>query len=87
MGIVENEVTKRRTGAFLLLSDRLLSLPLMPLGISLMILHCIIGVIAAIVAQRRGLSFRRWIWIGLLGGTIALIAVLRSPRTTQSSFD
>ncbi len=57
----------------------LLNLPLMPLGIGLMTLHCIIGVMAAIVAQQRGLSFRRWIWIGLLGGTIALIAALRTP--------
>jgi hypothetical protein len=57
----------------------LLNLPLMPLGIGLMILHCVIGVMAAVVAQQRGLSFRRWIWIGLLGGTIALIAALRSP--------
>ena len=56
-----------------------LNLPLMPLGIGLMVLHCVIGVAAAIVAQQRGLSFRRWIWIGLLGGTIALIAALRKP--------
>jgi hypothetical protein len=66
-------------------SDLLLNLPLMPLGITLMSLYCVIGVIAAITAHQRGLSFQRWIWIGLLGGTIALIAALKtSPKTTSS---
>jgi hypothetical protein len=63
----------------------LLNLPLMPLGIGLMILHCVIGIAAAVVAMQRGLSFRRWIWIGLLGGTIALIAALRTPRRACAS--
>jgi hypothetical protein len=62
----------------------LLNLPLMPLAIGLMVLHCVIGTAAAFVAQQRGLSFRRWIWIGLLGGTLALIAALRSPLTPKN---
>jgi hypothetical protein len=72
-------------GVFILSSDLLLHLPWMPIGLSLMVLHCMIGVIAAISAHQRGLSFQRWIWIGLLGGTIALIAALMLPPKTSSS--
>lgn len=60
-----------------------LPLPLDPLSFSfLMLLHCIIGAIAALVAQRKGLSFSRWLVWGLIGGTIALItALLAKPKT------
>jgi hypothetical protein len=47
------------------------------------VLHCTIGFAAALVAQRRGLPFRKWLVMGLVGGTVALIAACfwqkRSP--------
>jgi Na+-transporting NADH:ubiquinone oxidoreductase subunit NqrE len=42
--------------------------------LALSALHCAIGLAAALVAQRRGLPFRKWLVIGLIGGTAALIA-------------
>jgi hypothetical protein len=40
-------------------------------------LHCIIGVIAAIVAKQKGYEFRVWLPMGLIAGTPALIAAWR----------
>jgi hypothetical protein len=48
-------------------------------------LHCLIGLGAALVARQKGLSFKRWLWLGLLGGTIALIAVLRHSESIAES--
>ncbi|HEY9627025.1 MAG TPA: hypothetical protein V6C84_06970 [Coleofasciculaceae cyanobacterium] len=43
-----------------------------------MTLHCAFGVMAAIVAQRRGKSFRQWLIWGLIGGTpVLMIAIFR----------
>jgi hypothetical protein len=39
-------------------------------------IHGLLGVTAAIVADRKGLSLRRWLVIGIIGGTPALIAAL-----------
>jgi hypothetical protein len=39
-------------------------------------LHCLIGITAAIVAYQKGLNLKRWIFIGIIGGTPALIAAL-----------
>lgn len=39
-------------------------------------IHALLGITAAIVADRKGLNLRRWIVIGLIGGTPALIAAL-----------
>ncbi|MEB3337621.1 MAG: hypothetical protein VKJ46_09175 [Leptolyngbyaceae bacterium] len=38
--------------------------------------HCVIGGVAAIVAQRKGFPLRQWIILGQIGGTVALIAAL-----------
>ncbi|MGK7873343.1 MAG: hypothetical protein AB4426_08520 [Xenococcaceae cyanobacterium] len=38
--------------------------------------HCLIGVIAAVVAQQKGYSLGRWIILGLMGGTVALVFAL-----------
>lgn len=46
---------------------------------TLMSLHCIIGMIAAIVARKQGRPFVPWIFLGLLGGSIALTVVLVKP--------
>jgi hypothetical protein len=48
-------------------------------------LHCLIGLGAALVARHKGLSFKRWLWLGLLGGTIALITVLRHSESIAKS--
>lgn len=69
-------------GGLVLYHDMLFNLPLIAIAGILATMHCIIGLIAAIAAKRRGLNFRRWLGLGLLGGTIALIAVLRQPKPT-----
>lgn len=47
--------------------------------IVLMGLHCIIGLTAALLARQQGRPFLPWIFWGLLGGTIALIAAIVRP--------
>ena len=51
----------------------------------LMLLHCLIGLSAAIVADSKGYSFSVWLLIGFLGGTFALIAslILKSKFVTK----
>lgn len=44
-----------------------------------MLLHCIIGLVAAQVAFRKGYDLGLWILWGTLGGTIALLDALRRP--------
>ena len=39
-------------------------------------LHCIIGLGAAAVAKRRGFPARKWLFWGLIGGTVALVSAL-----------
>lgn len=51
----------------------------------LAILHGVIGTIAAFVARRKGRSYPRWLIIGLIGGTPALIvALLLKPNPNNS---
>ncbi|MEB3288565.1 MAG: hypothetical protein VKI82_01545 [Leptolyngbya sp.] len=45
-----------------------------------MFLHCLIGLVAAQVAGRKGYDLGRWLLWGLLGGTVALLDALRRPR-------
>ena len=58
----------------------------MPIISGLMILHCIIGSVAAGIAKSKGFNFRKWIVLGLIGGTPALIAVwfLPAQQNTQT---
>jgi VIT1/CCC1 family predicted Fe2+/Mn2+ transporter len=58
----------------------------MPIVYGLMILHCIIGGFAAVIAKSKGFHFGKWIILGLIGGTPALIAVcfLRSQQDIQA---
>lgn len=44
-----------------------------------MLLHCIIGLVAAQVAFRKGYDLGLWVLWGTLGGTIALLDALRRP--------
>ena len=45
----------------------------------LMAAHCAIGTLAAFVASRKGRYFGRWLGLGLIGGTVALIAAFLLP--------
>lgn len=45
----------------------------------LMLLHCLIGLTAAIIADQKGYSFVLWLIIGLMGGTFGLIFALSKP--------
>lgn len=49
-----------------------------------MFLHCLIGLVAAQVAVRKGYDLGRWWWWGLLGGTVALVDALRRPHRSPS---
>ncbi|MGB2925270.1 MAG: hypothetical protein WBB82_08215 [Limnothrix sp.] len=42
-------------------------------------LHCAIGLSAAFVAYRKGYALKRWLVIGLIGGTPSLIYALTRP--------
>lgn len=52
-----------------------------PVPYILVILHCAIGVAAAIAAQRKGFPYGIWLVWGLIGGTAALVMALwlRAP--------
>jgi len=52
--------------------------------LTLAILHGIIGAIAAFVAQQKGRSYPRWLIIGLIGGTPAVIVALLLKPTSVS---
>ena len=52
--------------------------------LTLAILHGIIGMIAAFVAQKKGRSYPRWLMIGLIGGTPALIVALLLKPTPDN---
>ena len=49
----------------------------------LTVLHCSIGFSATAVAVRKGHNFFLWLLLGLLGGTIGLIASLRLKPVNQ----
>ncbi|WP_008307877.1 hypothetical protein [Leptolyngbya sp. PCC 6406] len=52
-----------------------------PLVLGLMLwLHCLIGLVAARTAYKKGGNLGLWLPWGLLGGTIALITALVGPR-------
>lgn len=42
----------------------------------LMLLHCLIGLSAGIIADNKGYSFPLWLSIGTIAGTFGLIASL-----------
>ncbi|BAQ65445.1 hypothetical protein GM3709_2210 [Geminocystis sp. NIES-3709] len=43
----------------------------------LMLLHCFIGLTAAIIADTKGHSFPLWLIIGVIGGSFGLIASIK----------
>ncbi|MBR8827379.1 MAG: hypothetical protein DSM107014_05650 [Gomphosphaeria aponina SAG 52.96 = DSM 107014] len=48
-----------------------------------MLLHCLIGTAAAIIAQQKGQNFILWIILGLIGGTPAIIVSLFMKRKEE----
>ncbi|MEB3828672.1 hypothetical protein [Phormidium sp. CCY1219] len=46
----------------------------LPLFWAMMVLHCIIGTLAAFLAKRKGFNFKWWLAIGLIGGTFAFVS-------------
>lgn len=51
-------------------------LPIDPAIYLLLNIHCLIGGIGAVVAQRKGYNLVRWLLLGLLGGTITFFVAL-----------
>jgi len=43
-------------------------------------LHCLLGIIAATIAYKKGYSLTSWTVIGLLGGTFALVTAVGMKR-------
>lgn len=56
----------------------LFDLPFWPTISILMLLHCAIGLSAALLARQKGLGFQPWLVKGFIGGTVALIIVART---------
>jgi len=51
-------------------------LPINPTIYLLLNLHCLIGGIAAVIAQRKGYNLILWLFLGLLGGTFTFFVAL-----------
>ena len=49
------------------------------------LLHCLIGLIAAIIAKNKGYKFPRWLIFGLIGGTPILILALSKKNLIEDS--
>ncbi|WP_263970673.1 hypothetical protein [Leptolyngbya sp. KIOST-1] len=52
----------------------------LPLAYFPLFLHCLIGLVAAQVAHRKGYDLGLWLVWGMVGGTVALIDAWRRPR-------
>ncbi|MGD1929112.1 MAG: hypothetical protein ACFB12_09385 [Leptolyngbyaceae cyanobacterium] len=56
----------------------------LPLSVVLLLLlHCLMGLLAAQLADRKGADLGKWLIWGMIGGTGALVTALRLP--TQST--
>lgn len=60
-------------------------LPINPIVYLMLNLHCLIGGVAAVIARRQGRSLGLWLILGLIGGTVALIAVLLMKEKKPNS--
>lgn len=47
----------------------------------MMLSHCLVGLVAAQVAQRKGYDLGVWLLWGLFGGTVALVDAMRRPES------
>ncbi|GET44509.1 hypothetical protein [Microseira wollei] len=55
-------------------------LPIDPILYLMLSLHCVIGALAAMIAQNKGRSLNLWLPLGLVVGTPALIVALLIKR-------
>lgn len=44
--------------------------------------HCLMGLVAALIAYRKGGDLGRWFLWGMIGGTLALVTALRKPQAS-----
>ncbi len=51
-----------------------------PAVMILMLLHCLVGLVAARLAYRKGYDLGLWIIWGAIGGTAALVDAWRRPE-------
>jgi hypothetical protein len=60
-------------------------LPFDPAIYLLLNIHCLIGGIGAVVAQRKGYNLFLWLFLGLLGGTITFfVALMLADKSKQN---
>ncbi|MBF2036230.1 MAG: hypothetical protein IGR92_12325 [Leptolyngbyaceae cyanobacterium T60_A2020_046] len=55
------------------------AVPFPPAIAVMLLLHCLIGLIAARLAHRKGLDLGLWFVWGMIGGTAALITAMLQP--------
>lgn len=57
----------------------------LPLSVVIMmLLHCLMGLVAARLAYRRGADLGGWFVWGMIGGTLSLVTALRLPSHPSS---
>jgi hypothetical protein len=58
----------------------------LPISVVVMsLLHCLIGLVAAQVAQRKGADLGVWLIWGMIGGTLSLVTALNLPAKNRRS--
>lgn len=45
----------------------------------LLLSHCAVGLVAAQIAQQKGYDLGKWLIWGTVGGTVALVHILKAP--------
>lgn len=62
-----------------------LSLPAqLPPSYFMLLSHCLLGLVAAQVAQRKGRDLSFWLIWGAIGGTLALVSAIAAPALTKA---
>ncbi len=55
----------------------------LPLAYLPLFLHCIMGLVAAMMAHRKGYDLGLWMLWGMVGGTVALVDAVRRPALAR----
>ncbi|GAB4224906.1 MAG: hypothetical protein Kow0049_01600 [Stanieria sp.] len=61
----------------------MLDISLDPAFYPLLIFHCLIGAIAALVAKQKGYNFLLWLILGFIGGTFAFMGIIVMKDKTK----
>lgn len=61
----------------------MLDISLAPAFYPLLIFHCLIGAIAALVAKQKGYNFLLWLILGFIGGTFAFMGIIVMKDKTK----